>query len=217
MTGKSNNLIWGLILIALGVIFAGNAFNLWNFEIFFKGWWTLFIIVPSIIGIIKNQNKLGSFTTLIIGIFLLLIARDILPKNASAKLIFPVILVLIGLNLIFKNIWKPKHIFNSASGKSLTAVFGGQEVKLSEDVFEGSNITAIFGGIELDCKKALIKENIEINALAVFGGIDLFMPDNVNIVVNSLPIFGGVDNNIRRETNHEEPTITINATCVFGV
>ncbi len=216
MFGKSNNLIWGLILIFLGVMFAGKAFDLWSFNIFFDGWWTLFIIVPSVVGIIRNQNKLASFTTLAIGIFLLLIAQDILPKAISAKLILPVILVLIGLNIIFKATWKPGHTYTTSSGRYITAIFGGQDVQLQEDIFEGTNLTAIFGGVELDCRKAIVQENIEINALAVFGGVDLHIPENVNVVVNAVPIFGGVDNSIRRATNSELPTITINATCVFG-
>lgn len=43
---NKKNIILGIILIALGIIFGGNALNLFSINVFFKGWWTLFIIIP---------------------------------------------------------------------------------------------------------------------------------------------------------------------------
>ena len=31
-------IIWGLAIVALGIIFGGNALGLFNIDIFFKGW-----------------------------------------------------------------------------------------------------------------------------------------------------------------------------------
>ena len=50
-------MLWGLILIALGVIIGGNALNLFDIDIFFAGWWTLFIIIPFFIGLFKNEDR----------------------------------------------------------------------------------------------------------------------------------------------------------------
>ena len=52
------SIIWGLVLITLGIIIGLNAFEIINVDIFFDGWWTLFIIVPCFIGIITEENKL---------------------------------------------------------------------------------------------------------------------------------------------------------------
>ena len=43
---KISSVIWGIVLIAAGALFALNALNITNIDIFFDGWWTLFIIVP---------------------------------------------------------------------------------------------------------------------------------------------------------------------------
>ena len=40
-------IVWGIAIIALGVIFGGNALGLFELNVFFDGWWTLFIIIPS--------------------------------------------------------------------------------------------------------------------------------------------------------------------------
>ena len=54
------NIVWGILLVVLGVIFGLNAMEVTHINIFFRGWWTLFIILPSITGIIKNPRKIGS-------------------------------------------------------------------------------------------------------------------------------------------------------------
>ena len=43
---KTSNILWGIVLIVLGLIFGLNALDITHIDIFFNGWWTLFIIVP---------------------------------------------------------------------------------------------------------------------------------------------------------------------------
>ena len=47
---KFGDLLWGLFFIALGLIIGLNAMGITHINIFFSGWWTLFIIVPCFIG-----------------------------------------------------------------------------------------------------------------------------------------------------------------------
>ena len=44
---KIENTVIGLILIIIGVIIGLNAFHITNIDLFFDGWWTLFIIAVS--------------------------------------------------------------------------------------------------------------------------------------------------------------------------
>ena len=62
--------LWGLALIALGVIIGGNALGLFNIDLFFDGWWTLFIIVPCAIDLITEDHKIGSLIGLLVGVVL---------------------------------------------------------------------------------------------------------------------------------------------------
>ena len=65
-TGKS--IIWGLCLVIVGVLLCLNVLEVINFDIFFDGWWTLFIIIPSITNLVTDDNKTASIIFLIIGI-----------------------------------------------------------------------------------------------------------------------------------------------------
>ena len=100
---KNDNIIWGIVLIIVGIILGLKALGIFEFNIFFKGWWTLFIIIPCFIGIIKHESKTGSIIGLIIGIMLLLDVRDVIDTDLFWKLIIPMIFVVIGISMIFKN------------------------------------------------------------------------------------------------------------------
>lgn len=62
----------------------------------------------------------------------------------------------------------------------------------------------------------LEKESV-VNASSIFGGTEIYVPENVNIKIKSSSIFGGVSDK-RKNTSQDEKnkTIYINATCIFG-
>ena len=94
------NVMWGLLFILLGVIIALNSFGITDIDIFFDGWWTLFIIVPNFISLFNDKDKTGNIIWLIVGISLFLVCRDLLDIEFILKLIFPIILIVIGLSII---------------------------------------------------------------------------------------------------------------------
>lgn len=220
---KIGNLLWGLVFIIVGVIFGLNALNITHINLFFDGWWTLFIIVPCFIGLFKDEDKSGNLIGLIIGICLLLGCKDILEFDLIWKLMVPVILVMIGLSFIFKDALGGKinneiKKINSKGNKenSYCATFSGQNINFDKEKFTGSDINAIFGSVKLDLRKAIIDDDIVINASSIFGGIDIFVPEKVNIKVKSTAIFGGVENKKNTKEEKKCPTIYINAIVLFG-
>lgn len=220
---RISDIMWGLILIIIGVILGGNALDIFNINLFFDGWWTLFIIVPTFIGLVTERDKTGNIIGLIIGLFLLLACRGLFDFKLIWKLILPLIFVIIGLSLIFKNnINKEvnekikKLNENLSSNDGYTATFSGQNLNFDGEEFKGSNLNAIFGGIKLDLRKAIINEDIVINASSIFGGIDIYIPDNCKVKIKSNSIFGGVSNNKKCNVDDNSYTIYINASCMFG-
>lgn len=220
---KFGNVLWGIVLIMVGVIFGLNAVGLTDINIFFRGWWTLFIIVPSFIELFRSTNKMWSIIWFVIGIVLLLCAQNILSFRLIGKLIFPFILVMIGLSIIFKDTVNKKvtekiRSLNSNKGEfeEFCATFGSQQSDFSGQEFKGANLDAVFGSVELDISKAIIKNDQVINADAIFGGIEIRVPTGVNIKVKSTPIFGGVSNKAKTDYNESSPTIYINGVAMFG-
>lgn len=218
---KTSNLLWGLLLVIVGIIFGLNALEITNINIFFDGWWTLFIIVPCLIDLFKEDDKTGNIIGLTIGIFLFLSCQDIVDFSIIWKLLIPFALVLVGLSLIFNDSLKGKikkeiKKLNKNNDKEYCATFGNQNLDFDQEKFTGCSLNAIFGGVKCDLRNAIIKEDTVVNASAIFGGISILVPENVNIKITSTPLFGGVSDERKTKTNDNKVTLYINATCMFG-
>lgn len=214
------NVIIGIVLVVVGVIIALNALGVTSINIFFDGWWTLIIIIPCVVGLFKDEEKTGSIIGIVLGVFMLLCSQNVIAWDMLLKLGVPFILVIIGLNLIFKDVLNrdtAKRINELNKGKAngaICATFSGQDVKVDEK-FEGTTLDAIFGGVKLDLTKAVIEKDCVINATSIFGGIDIVMPEGVKVKVKSTAIFGGVENK-KDTTSDAAYTIYVNAVCLFG-
>lgn len=220
---KFGSILWGLVLVIVGLVIGGNALGITNINLFFDGWWTLIIIIPCFIGLFKEHEKTGNIIGLLIGIALLLACRDLLDFDLIWKLMLPTILVVIGLSMIFKDTIggkvnkKIKELNEKKAGKNeYCATFSGQDVKLDGENFTGADLTAVFGGVKCDLRNAVIESDTVINASSIFGGIDILVPENVKVKIKSSSIFGGVSDERKYAENKEGYTIYINATCLFG-
>jgi len=207
-------------LLLFGTIIGLNVMGITNIEIFFDGWWTLFIIVPCFIGLFKEQEKLGNLIGLTIGVILLAAAQGVVSGELLVKLIVPIVLVSIGLSIIFKGVItasitdKIKSV-NKNDLESYCATFSEQKVDMAGVDFKGANLDAIFGSVTLDLNGANISQDRVIHATAIFGGVQIKVPQNVNVKVKSNSIFGGVSNKTNYR-NENAPTLYINGSGIFG-
>lgn len=100
---KVGSWLWGLVLVALGVILGVNALGIAKIDVFFPGWWTLFIIVPCLIGLITDEHKAGPLVGLVIGVCFLLSSLGVLSFSVLWKLMLPAILIVVGLAVIARS------------------------------------------------------------------------------------------------------------------
>lgn len=233
MRNKLSNVLWGLFFILIGVGIAGNIMNIWDFHLFFDGWWTLFIIVPCFISMVQTGLSTGSTVGFIIGVLLLMNYYVDFDFDIW-RLIIPVILVLIGVRIMFQGAFRKKINYEQnfnvggdnngpADGTNYTnmnkgeysAVFSSNHIHITEQFF-GTSLSSAFGAIVLDLRDAKINGDVEINASAIFGGIDIYLPNGVKVKTNNVPIFGGVSNKHTQTTDPNAPTIYLNSTCMFG-
>lgn len=218
MCNKSSDVLWGLFFIIIGVVIALNQLGIC--AIYFEGWWTLFIIIPCLISMVKHGPRFGNIFGLIIGLLFYLSENSIISWDIVGELMLPLILVMIGISVIFKNnMSSTKSEMAKLNKDGLTeysAVFGSQNVRVPNAVFNGAELNAIFGGIDFNLTDAVIDHDVVIQASAIFGGLDIIAPSNVNIKVSSTPIFGGVSNKIKQTNDENAHTIYVNALCMFG-
>ena len=218
---RINSIIWGLALLAVSAVLILNALEITSIDIFFDGWWTLFIIIPSLVGLFNSHEKTENIIGLLIGLFLLLVCQNILDFDIMWKLIAPVIIAVIGIKMIFKGFGKENDFVkcideNKDRMKTAFAAFSGQDIIIDKEVFRGAELTAVFGGVKLDLRNAVFEGDSVINACCIFGRADIFFSYNVNIKVNSNSLFGGIDNKKHQNSKDNQYTVYLNGTCIFG-
>ncbi len=217
------NILWGLVLVGVGVILSLNALDITDIDIFFDGWWTLFLIVPCTIGLFSGQSRTFNIAGLFIGVVALLACQDIVDLKVMWKLLLPALLIVIGVSLIFRdNLSKTlKERIRTINQKhthsnNISANFSTQNAAFTGEVFTGANLSALCGNVIYDLRNAYIAEDVVINAKAILGGVDIYTPEAVRIQVKTTSIFGGVNDKKASIGYENAPTIYVNATCILG-
>lgn len=218
---QASRVMWGIVLVALGVIYSLKALDIVDIDLFFKGWWTLIIIIPSLISVLTDNDKSGGIIGLSVGIVLLLACQGYLDLKILAKLAVPVLIIVIGLMMIFKNAFTKetkkamKSIKNSGPMRSCTAVLSRKTDDSTDETFCGADYTAVLGTVESDITKAYYERDVIIKTKNVLGNISISVPAGVNVKVTSHSLFGGVKNPVQNSENNQI-TIYIEAICLLG-
>lgn len=213
--------IWGIALLCLGVLLGVRVFGV-DVDVFFDGWWTLFMIIPGVVGLITERDKMGNAILLGIGVLLLLAAQDVISFGDVWKIGAPVVIILIAIKMIISGIRKknndgePKlENINSDDKITTTAIFGGRELSFAGQPFKGGEFVAVFGGVDCDLRDAIIEQDCHVNAVAIFGGVDIIAPKGVNVKVKSVSIFGGTADTCEKDPT-APVTVYIDTVSIFG-
>jgi hypothetical protein len=80
----------------------------------------------------------------------------------------------------------------AATSPPIVAVFGGARRAGRWRPALRETAVAIFGGVELDLREAeLPAEGVWLSAFAVFGGVDVRVPEGVRVELTGFALFGG--------------------------
>ncbi len=102
MKNTMSKAVWGVFFVLLGVALAGRAIGVFDFNLFFPGWWTLFIIIPSAIGLVNSENRSASIFGLGVGILLLCSVQRIIDWYTFPRLIIALIFIAVGCSFLFR-------------------------------------------------------------------------------------------------------------------
>ncbi|MDZ4746538.1 MAG: DUF5668 domain-containing protein [bacterium] len=232
-SGHGGRYVIGFLLVALGVSLLLNSFGLYDFGDFFGTWWPTALMIVAVVQIATGRtNWFWSGVLFLVGALLQASELGMLPGGFWSAF-WPAVIILAGISLVFKRGHKKKASLTSGgdaffggstqnvSGDRVdrSAVFSGQELRVSSRNFAGGELTAVFGGIELDLRDAEIDSgNAMLAVTAVFGGIEIRVPPHWNVVVQGTPIFGGIEDKTRRTFSEgvNGPVLLLDVTAVFG-
>ena len=100
------------------------------------------------------------------------------------------------------------------------AVFGGTRRRVNSQDFQGGEAFAMFGGVEIDLRQAATtREEVVIEINAIFGGVEVRVPETWNVIVRGAGIFGGYEDETmdsRIAPDGKQPRLIVNGFAVFG-
>lgn len=115
--------------------------------------------------------------------------------------LWPMILIALGLAMIMGRMAIPKMPSTGPGDpNTVTAstMFGGVERRITTSNFTGGTVTATFGGVELDFRAADIEgEEAVLYVEAIFGGIEIVVPERWMVIYEGQSIFGGYSDETR--------------------
>lgn len=103
MKKTDSKIIWGILFVLFGFVLALRELNVIPFPLFFRGWWTLFIIIPCIVEIISGKPTKSSFIGLVIGILLLCYVNGLFKIRDLGALAFSAVCIIVGISFFFKD------------------------------------------------------------------------------------------------------------------
>lgn len=215
MKAEISRFITGAAIVVVGIALLLGNFDVLNFKELFSDWWPLIIILGGILLFINNiRNYLWAL--IVVGFGVLLQARELGMTDVNPwQMIWPVIIIVVGLSIIF-NRAVGRHRISKKERDDLSAILGGHDQKNTSEDYKGSKLTAIMGGVKLDLAKATIKKEATIEIFSFWGGVELIVPANV-VVKNQLScIAGGVENKTDTQETKDTPVLYVTGDVIMA-
>jgi len=99
---------------------------------------------------------------------------------------------------------------------SAMAILSGVNRGNNWPAFRGGDLTAVMGGCEIDLRQAAINGDATIDVFAVWGGIEIRVPENWTVAFHVTPILGGVEDKTRPSLGSTAHRLTIRGVVVMG-
>lgn len=218
-------LILGVVVIVLGVTWTLDNFNIrFAHDIWRMVWryWPIALVVVGVAQIGQARTwagYAGGLIWLVAGAWLMGQTLGII--HVSLWAMWPLVLVVFGAWILLNGIRPPGTGVRSASVSDQTvgaiAVMSGVKRRSASPDFRGGDLIAFMGGTTLDLRDAGIASGeARIEVFAMWGGIEVFVPEGWVVVDKVFPFMGGVDDKTRRPTAEAPPRLVVKGLVIMG-
>jgi predicted membrane protein len=225
MNGESNVMrVTPRLIVGFGILALGLLWTLDNLDVLeserITEWWPAVIIL---IGVVKlfdpHAGRLGGGVLILIGTILLLGTLDLVDWDFGD--LIPLGIALVGAKLIWDALRRKTEAPAAGDANSeihAFAMMGGIHRQSTSQSFRGGSANAIMGGVELDLRTAQVKngERVVMDTFAMWGGIEITVPENWVIVGEVLPLMGGFDDKTRALKDAPGPVLVVRGVALMG-
>lgn len=238
-------MVFGAILIVLGLLFTLDRFDIIDAGSFWD-YWSLILIAVGIAKLMQPQGAPGrgfGGVLVVFGILILLDNLDIIEYSVWD--FWPLILIVIGISLLLRATGvrccgaqpSPPPLSGPAAGSEpraeageqpqpstmgpervyATAILGGVERRVTSNDFRGGSLTAVMGGCEVDLRQAGISSSPAVlDVFAMWGGIDLRVPPEWTVKIEGTPIMGAIEDHTSPGRGNASQVLIIRGAAIMG-
>ena len=222
----ASGIIFGGLIVAIGLFLLLDnlhiirARDVWQF-------WPLILVAFGLARIVESRSParlLWGGLIAGVGALLFLDNLELLPPFLDFNVIWPVVLIAFGGSMLFRAVERRKYLESVPGtddpGGSWVAIFSGGKRRIDSGEFRHADVLAIFGGFQVDLRGAIIPvEEAVIDVNALFGGVEIRVPETWTVLPKCIGVFGGIDDKTippKLEPGAKVQRLVITGAAVFG-
>ena len=235
--------VGGAILLAVGAVLLLDRLGIVSARDIFQ-FWPMALVAVGLAALTRTSTLTGRlWSGTLIAAGLLLQAANLGYIRVRGELFWPFVLIAVGVLLLGRALetrnetadaaapgdssrpWWVDYIEEKTGASEgarfrSSVVFSSREHRVTAPNFERAKIEAVFGSYELDLREAgLAGDEARVVADAVFGSVEIFVPEDWEVDLRGEGVFGSVSD----ETRHPGPNqgappkrLIVKGAAVFG-
>ena len=220
-------IFWGLMLIALGVLFLFDQLGEIDFgDIVSRYWPAIFIVIGLSILVGSGLRSAGpGLFFILFGAFFLLMRLEILHRSLWHY--WPVFVIAAGVWILVRPAFEKggapeeKKSLDAALADdeiSVSAVFSGLKRRIESRAFKGGKAEVVLGSLDLDLTGAgLAGDQAVLYLSVVLGSIVVRVPPGWQVSLEGTPVLGDIEDKRRPSgTPEKKITLRVKGSAVLG-
>jgi predicted membrane protein len=213
------HLMFGLLIILVGVVFTLDNLNIAHAEDYLR-YWPAGLIAIGLAKLWQDRREQGSsiggviFT--LVGTWLLFDTLGYVEANPID--FWPLLLVFIGTVIVWQGIRGRRQRSGASTNDTINAVaiLSGVNRGSNSTSFKGGELTAFMGGCEIDLRNAEINGEAAIDVFAMWGGIEIRVPENWTVIGKVTPLMGGFEDHTRAAQAASAHRLIVRGMVIMG-
>jgi predicted membrane protein len=213
------HLMFGLLIILVGVVFTLDNLDLADASDYLR-YWPAGLIAIGVAKLLQvrsgHGSAIGGVLFIVAGGWMLLDTLHIV--TLSFMDFWPLLLVLVGGMIVWQGIRGRQYRETAASDDTVNAiaVLSGVNRGSNSTAFRGGELTAFMGGCEIDLRHAAINGEAVIDVFAMWGGIEIRVPENWTVIGRVTPLMGGFEDTTRPPQGATAHKLVIRGVVLMG-
>jgi predicted membrane protein len=213
------HLMFGLLIILVGIVFTLDNLDIADARNYLRFWPVgLIAIGAAKLWQVREGygSPVGGVLFLIAGSWMLLDSLDII--DVSFLDFWPILLIVAGSLIVWQGI-RGRHLAAAGPGDetiNAIAILSGVNRGSNSASFRGGELTAFMGGCEIDLRNAGINGEAVIDVFAMWGGIEIRVPENWTVVGRVTPIMGGFEHKTRPAQGSNTHRLIVRGVVIMG-